>query len=130
MIFISKFWQSLYYFVEIKQKLSITFQPQTNGQTKKPKSIMEVYFRIYINSNQKDWARLLLMAEFAYNNTKNISISYTLLEFNCGYYFYVFYKENIDSYSKSKSANKLLTQLQEFIIVCRKNLHHTQKLQK
>ena len=33
-LFISKLWSSLYYFHEIKRRLSTTFHPQTNGQTK------------------------------------------------------------------------------------------------
>ena len=34
-VFISKFWFSLYYFLEINQKLLIVFHPQTDGQTKR-----------------------------------------------------------------------------------------------
>ena len=33
-LFTSKFWSSLYYFFDIKQRLSTTFYPQRNGQTK------------------------------------------------------------------------------------------------
>ena len=42
----------------------------------------------------------------------------------------MFYKKNIDPRSKSKSADKLLAKLWELIIVCGKNLHHAQELQK
>ena len=31
LLFISKFWSSLCYFLEIKEKLSTTLHPQTNG---------------------------------------------------------------------------------------------------
>ena len=48
------------------------------------------------------------MAEFAYNNTKNANINYTLFELNYGYYPHVFFKDNVDSCSKSFSANKLV----------------------
>ena len=37
------------------------------------------------------------MAEFAYNNVKNININYTLFELNYGYHFYVSFKDNINS---------------------------------
>ena len=40
------------------------------------------------------------------------------------------YKEDINPYSKSKSADKLSAELQELITFCRKNLYHAQKLQK
>ena len=42
----------------------------------------------------------------------------------------MFYKEKVNSRSKFKSADKLLAELWELIIVCQKNLHHTQKFQK
>ena len=40
------------------------------------------------------------------------------------------YKSNVNPRSKSKSADHLLTELRKLIIVCRKNLYHTQELQK
>ena len=42
------------------------------------------------------------MTEFAYNNAMNINISYISFKFNCRYYFHIFYKKNINLYSKLK----------------------------
>ena len=53
-----------------------------------------------------------------------------LFELNYGYYLSVFFKEDTDPRSRSKTADKLSAELQELIIVCRENLHHAQKLQK
>ena len=85
---------------------------------------MEVYLRAFVNFEQNNWAKLLLIAEFAYNNAKNVSNGHTSFELNYGYHFWVFYKENINPRSKSKSVDKLLVELQKLIIVYRKNLHH------
>lgn len=49
LVFNSKFSLSLYYFLEIKQKLPIAFHPQTYGQTKRQNSIMEAYLRGFFN---------------------------------------------------------------------------------
>ena len=49
LFFISKFWLLLFYFLGNKQKLSITFQLQTNGQIKRQNSIIEVYFWAFVN---------------------------------------------------------------------------------
>ena len=68
------------------------------------------------------------MAEFVYNNAKNASTGHIFFELNCRYHPWVSYKKNIDPCSKFKSANKLLAELQELMIVCRKNLYHTQEL--
>ena len=85
---------------------------------------MEAYLRAFVNFKQNDWARLLPIAEFAYNNAKNASTGYTLFELNCGYHLWVSYKEDIDPRSKSKSADKLLAELQELMTICRENFHY------
>ncbi len=49
LLFISKFWSSLYYFLGIKKKLSTAFHPQTNGQIERQNSMIEAYFRAFVN---------------------------------------------------------------------------------
>ena len=79
---------------------------------------MKAYFRAFVNWEQDDWARLLPMAKFAYNNIKNISIGHTLFELNCNYHVKVSFKEDIDPRLKSRSTNKLAKELRELIKVC------------
>ena len=129
-LFTSKFWSSLCYFFGIKRKLSTAFHPQTDGQTERQNSTMEAYLRAFVNFEQNDWARLLPMAEFAYNNAKNASTGHTLFKLNCGYHPCVSYKEDLDPRSKSKTAEKLSFELQNFMAVYQQNLHHAQKPQK
>ena len=68
------------------------------------------------------------MAEFAYNNAKIMSTGYTSLELNCSYHPWMLYKEDVDSFFKSKSADELLAELRELMIVYWQNLHHVQEL--
>ena len=70
------------------------------------------------------------MAEFAYNNAKNASTGEAPFELNCGYHLRVSFEEDTDPHSRSKTANKLSTELQELMTVYRKNIHHIQQLQK
>ena len=70
------------------------------------------------------------MAQFAYNNTRNASTGHIAFELNCGYHPHVFFKKNTNPHSQSKIANKLSIELQELMIICQKNLHHAQKLEK
>ena len=129
-LFTSKFWSSLCYFLGIKRRLSTAFHPQTDGQTKWQNSIIIAYLQAFVNFEQNDWARLLPMAEFAYKNAKNASTGHTPFKLNCGYHPRILYKEEVDSRSKSKSADKLSAELKELMIVYWENLHHAQKLQK
>ena len=70
------------------------------------------------------------MAEFAYNNAKNANTGHTPFELNCGYNFWMSYKDDVNLCFKFKSVDKLSADLRELIIVCRKNLYHAQELQK
>ncbi len=85
---------------------------------------MEAYLRVFVNYEQNDWARLLPMAEFAYNNTKNTSTGHTSFELNCGFHPHVSYEEDIDPRSKSKPADELAAEWRELMSVWRENLQH------
>ena len=91
---------------------------------------MEAYLWAFVNFEQNDWARLLPMTEFAYNNAKNASTSRTLFKLNCNYHLQMLNEEEVDSRSKSKSRDKLLAELRELIIVCQEIFYHAQELQK
>ena len=91
---------------------------------------MEAYLCAFVNWEQNDWAWLLPMVEFVYNNSKNASIGHMPFELNCGYHPRVSYEEEVDLRSQSKSADKLSEELRELMIICCENLHHAQKLQK
>ncbi len=123
-LFSSKFWSSLCYFLGIKQKLSTAFHLQIDGQMERQNSIMEAYLRVFVNWEQDDWARLLPIAEFAYNNAKNVSTGHILFELNSGYHSRVFFEEDIDPYLRSRSINKLAEELRKLIQVCCQNLLH------
>ena len=105
-LFTSKCGSLLCYFLEIKKKLFTAFHFQTDGQTKRQNSTIEVYFRAFVNWEQ------------------DASTGHTLFELNCGYNPRVSFEENVDSRSKSRSANKLVTELRELIEVCCQNLFH------
>ena len=130
LFFTSKLWSSLCYFFGIKCCLFTAICPQSDSQTKRQNSTIEAYLRAFVNFEWNGWARLLPMAEFAYNNNTNATTGHTPFELNCEYYPWVSYEEDIDPCSKSKSADKLLAKLQELITVCRKNLYHAQELWK
>ena len=117
LLFISKFWLLLYYFLSIKQKLSIAFYPQINSQTERQNSIIKAYLQVFINFEQNNWAQLLFIVKFAYNNDKNASTDHMFFKLNCDYHFCVFYKEDLDLCSKLKTIEKLFFKLWNFMVV-------------
>ena len=129
-LFTSKFWSLLCYFLSIKRKLFTAFHLQTDGQTERQNSTIEANLQAFVSFKQNDWARLLSMAEFAYNNAKNVSTGYTPFKLNCGYHPHISFKKNTDSCSWSKTADELLAELRRLITVYWENFYHTQELQK
>ena len=128
--FTPKFWLLLCYFLGIKQRLFTAFHAQTDGQTEQQNSTMEAYLQAFVNFEQNDWGKCLPMADFAYNNAKNLSTGHTPFELNYGYYPCVSFEEDTNPRSQSKSADKLLVELQNQMTIYQKNLYHAQKLQK
>lgn len=82
----------------------------------------KVYLWAFVNFKQNKLARFLLIAEFIYNNTKDIDIGQTHFQFNYGFYSKVLYKKDIDSQSKSKPTNKLVIKLKKLTNIYRENL--------
>ena len=70
------------------------------------------------------------MAEFAYNNAKNASTSYTFFKLHCGYHPQVFDKENLNPCSQLKTAKEPSFKLRNLIAACQQYFHHVQELQK
>ena len=54
LLFTSKFWSLLCYFLGIKRKLSIAFHLQTDGQTERQNSLIEAYLQVFVNFKQND----------------------------------------------------------------------------
>ena len=128
LLFTSKFWSLLYYFFGIKRRLSIAFNLQTDGQTKRQNSTMKAYLRAFVNFKQNNWVWLLSIAKFAYKNAKNASSSHIPFKLNCGYHPRVSYKKDLDPHSKLKTVEKLSSELWNLIAVCQQNLYHAQEL--
>ena len=84
-IITSIFWLALCHYIRIKRRLSMAFHPQTDSQTKRQNQTLEQYLRTYVNYQQDNWARLLPMAEYAYNNTVNGSTGLTPFKTLMGY---------------------------------------------
>lgn len=68
-VFLSQLWTEFCIAVQMKRKLSTSFHPQTDGQTERQNQTLEIFLRTYCNEEQNDWAALLPIAEFTYNNS-------------------------------------------------------------
>jgi len=69
--FTGSFSMDLYNYLGMKRSMSTAYHPQTDGQTERINQVIESYLRSYCNYEQNDWASMLAMAEYAYNNSKH-----------------------------------------------------------
>ena len=84
--FTSSTWQTFIAVLGIKPRMSTAFHPQTDGQTERMNQVLEAYLRSFIAQDQDDWADLLPMAEFAYNNSAATATGMTPFFANMGYH--------------------------------------------
>jgi hypothetical protein len=75
----------LYNYLGIKRSMSTAYHPQTDGQTERIIQVIEAYLRSYCNYEQNDWASMLAMAEYAYNNSKHALTKISLFYANWGF---------------------------------------------
>jgi hypothetical protein len=66
--FTAEFMQELYRLLGIESGMSTAYHPQSDGQTERVNQELEQYLRLFISERQSDWAELISMAEFQYNN--------------------------------------------------------------
>ena len=89
MQFVAKMWKHLCRIFLIKQQLFTAFHFKTNSQMKIANAKMKRYFRCYINYMQNNWKRLLLIIEFAINNSVLAITDITSFFANKGYNPYI-----------------------------------------
>ena len=93
-VFTSAFWSDLCYHMKMKRRLSTAFHPQTDGQTERQNQTLEHYIRCYCSDEQDNWASLLPLAEFAYQNGTQTSIGCSPFYAMYGYHPTIHYVED------------------------------------
>src|SRR5258708_4735637 len=65
---------------------TLGYHPEGDRQTEHANQVLEQYLQGYMNYQQDDWATLLLMAKFAYNNAMNTTTGVSPFFANKGYH--------------------------------------------
>ena len=124
-IFKSNFWKTLIIKIGTKIKLSIVYHSQTNEQTERINQTLETYLQHYMNYSQRNWIRLLLMAQLILNNTKA-----TATEFSTFYANYDRYPNLFNTLRKLLQAVAALEdvkQLKQIHEKISKNIEYNQR---
>jgi len=84
--FISHFFRSLGKALDMRLHFTSSYHPEGDGQTERSNQTLEQYLRIYCNYQQDNWADLLPLAEFAYNNAPSATTRVSPFFANKGYH--------------------------------------------
>jgi hypothetical protein len=82
--FTGKFWREVFRLLGSDLLFSTSFHPQTDGQTERVNALLEQYLRHYVSANQKNWVKLLDVAQFCYNLQKSESSGHSPFEIATG----------------------------------------------
>ena len=65
--FTRKSWTKLFKLMGLELHFSTSYHPQKDGKTERVNALLELYLRHFVSANQKDWTKLLNIAQFSYN---------------------------------------------------------------
>src|SRR5258708_17561165 len=65
---------------------TLGYHPEGDRQMEHTNQVLEQYLQVYTNYQQDDWAMLLPMAKFTYNNTMNVTTGGSPFFANKGYH--------------------------------------------
>ncbi|KAL0406140.1 UNVERIFIED_CONTAM: Transposon Tf2-11 polyprotein [Sesamum latifolium] len=86
--FTGVFWTDLFKILRSKLSMSSSYHPQFDGQTERFNSMLEEYFRHFVRGTQKDWVKLLDVAQLCFNAQKSSSTNKSAFEIE--------WKQNVD----------------------------------
>ncbi|GJZ14838.1 putative reverse transcriptase domain-containing protein [Tanacetum coccineum] len=78
--FTSRFWQSMQSALDTQSDMSMTYHPETDGQSERTIQTLKDMLRACVIDFGKGWERHLPLVEFSYNNSYHASIKATPFE--------------------------------------------------
>src|SRR5258705_10389622 len=109
--FVSHFFHSLGSLLSMKLHFTSGYHPEGNGQTERINQVLEQYLWAYTNYQQDNWALLLPLVEFAYNNATSATTGISPFFMNKGYHLRL--STNLLAPSSSSRAQHYMVDLDQ-----------------
>src|SRR5258705_5651911 len=109
--FVSHFFHSLGSLLSMKLHFMSGYHPEGDGQTERINQVLEQYLWAYMNYQQDNWAPLLPLAEFAYNNAASATTGVSPFFANKGYHLRL--STNLLAPSSSSEAQRYMADLDQ-----------------
>lgn len=82
--FTGRVWTELFKMLGLDLHFFTSFHAQSDGQTKWVNALLELYPRHFVSAYQRDWAKLLYVAQFSYNMLRSESTNHSPFELAIG----------------------------------------------
>jgi hypothetical protein len=119
--------KSLYKGLGIEPRFSTAYHLQTQGQVENNNKWVETYLRMSCSHHQDDWADLLPMAEFSYNNHHHPSIDTTPFFTNFGYHPML---SNVPTAAQSNPLDIRMQRIYNVQVECKRVIERSQEISK
>ena len=114
--FVSHFFRLLGKALGMTLHFTSGYHPEGDGQTERTNQTLEQYLRIYCNYQQDNWAKLLPLAEFAFNNSPSTTTGVSPFFANKGYHPNIAVNSDLGlSSSHTQEYTSDLKELHEFL---------------
>src|SRR5260221_11371985 len=123
--FILHFFHSLGKLLRMRLHFTLGYHPEGDGQMEHANQVLEQYLWGYTNYQQDDWATLLLMAEFAYNNATNATTGVSPFFANKGYHLEI--TSDPQAETSSAKAQTFVADLEHIQVELKENITQAQE---
>src|SRR5258705_5679980 len=104
---------------------TLSYHPEGDRQTEHANQVLEQYLWGYMNYQQDDWATLLPMAEFAYNNAMNATTGVSPFFANKGYHLE--FTADLQVETSSAKAQAFMADLEHIQAELKENIAQAQE---
>ncbi|KAK2981476.1 hypothetical protein RJ640_021917 [Escallonia rubra] len=102
--FTGNFWTELFKLFGSQLSMSSSYHPESDGQTERFNSMLEEYLRHFVSATQKNWVKLLGVAQLCFNSRKSSSTGKSAFEIVNGQQPLLPHTVNVPNAGKSPRA--------------------------
>ncbi|KAK2989380.1 hypothetical protein RJ640_007779 [Escallonia rubra] len=102
--FTGNFWTELFKLFGSQLSMSSSYHPESAGQTERFNSMLEEYLRHFVSATQKNWVKLLDVAQLCFNSRKSSSTGKSAFEIMNGQQPLLPHTVNVPNAGKSPRA--------------------------
>ncbi|XP_021721483.1 uncharacterized protein LOC110689045 [Chenopodium quinoa] len=128
--FTSIFWTELFRLIRSDLNMSSSHHRQSDGQTKRFNGLLEEYLRHFVSANQKDWVKLLDVAQLCFNAQKSTTSNRSPFELVMGQQPLLPHTIATSEEGRSREAREFKREWQQNMEVARAYLERASKRMK